>query len=142
MNDTNQQYLDFLYEQLVYQYKRYVYYKNIDLPFNSTRLNDEIKILENCAEMYKNFYKKRIEVIRKKLTKTHNKNIKSYLTLDVEYYNKQYSLRMEEIDNYLNKLSNIDIDSITTVDLGNISPVINYNVSELILTPSLFNLIN
>jgi len=49
---------------------------------------------------------------------------------------------MEEIDNYLNKLSNIDIDSITTVDLGNISPVINYNVSELILTPSLFNLIN
>lgn len=142
MNDTNQQYLDFLYEQLVYQYKRYAYYKNIDLPFNSTRLHDEIKILENCTEMYKNFYKKRIEVIRKKLTKTHNKNIKSYLTLDVEYYNKQYSLRMEEIDNYLNKLSNIDIDSITTVDLGNISPVINYNVSELILTPSLFNLIN
>jgi len=140
MNNNDQQLVDYLYNQMIFQEFRCNHFiSNKQLPSNSiwNKHIDENKILSSMIEKYKKFYIDKVELLKIKLDEIKQVNVNSYLTYDTEYYITQYIQRIEEINKYITILNAKDFDSIKNDKLSNISDAIDLQFPDYLVNPTL-----
>lgn len=139
MNNNDQKFVDFLYEQIFVQQFRCNYFNTLGQTAPTSvwnRVSDEKNILHKMIDNYKQYYVNKAEYIKTKLEEFKEYNITSYLTYDTEYYINQYNERIETINKYIVEIDNKNIDHIATEKLSYISDDINALFPD-ILDPSL-----
>lgn len=133
--NKNQNLINFLYKQLLTQYERYTYLKNIGISSTNIRLKDEEQILYIYLEMYKNFYKNIIVNICTKLKRNHLKKQESFFMHGIEYDNIKYKSRMEDIANYNHIIDNMTCEDAINSSFLNISSYIDYKYKKYLFEP-------
>ena len=139
MDNSDQQLVDILYENIYIQQIRCDYFNTIGVQSNSiwNKHTDEKKILDNIIEKYKKYYHDKAEEIKNKLSEQKEYNVSSYLTYDTEYYINQYNDRVEELNKYQVELDTKTLDHIATEKLSSISETIDQMFPGYITDPTL-----
>lgn len=139
MDTSEQKLVDFLYENIFAQKQRCDYFNNMRVQSNSlwNKHTDEKKILDNLIEKYKDYYRNKIEEIKKKIQEQKEYNLNSYLTYNTEYYINRHNEQMEEINKYLTELNSKDIDFISKEKISSVSETIDNLFPNFMLSPTL-----
>lgn len=141
MSNRDQLLIDHLYNTFCLQKLRCDYFYNINQQPNSiwNKYTDEKKILEITINNYKNFYKKKIEELKIKVTELKVQNINSYLTYNTEYYINQYNSLMEDINKYCVELEIKTVENIQKEKLNYVSKNIEELFPNFMVNPLLLN---
>ena len=140
---NNEQYeLDNLYNQMSAQKLRcdYFFKKNHNMNSVWNKYTDEKFLFDIHCDNYKNWYLAKINQLKTKIFEYKEKNITSYLTLNVNFYIQQYTEWINDIDTYTVRIEQIDNNTLITENLSHYTmntELINLFPNFLLL-PTLF----
>lgn len=108
MSNNDQQYVDFLFNNILVQQLRYEHFNTIKQHPNSVwnRSKDEKVVLDIMTQKYKDFYSSKADQIIIKLNEIKEANISSYLTYNRDYYVNQHKSLTDEVKKYKEELYN------------------------------------
>lgn len=140
MSNNDQQFVDYLYNNIFVQLLRFNYFDSSGKQSNNSiwnKYSDEKKILDNFVDRYKKYYKNKAEILKTVLYEIKETNIHSFLTYDVNYHVLQYNTRIEEIDKYLSELEFQTLNHISKHKLSFISETLNTQFPGYFADPTL-----
>ena len=140
MSNNDQLLVDYLYNTIFVQKLRCDHFNSVGQQSSNSVWNkyrDEKKILDNMTDMYKKYYKDKVEELKIKLSDIKEYNVNSYLTYDTEYHLSKYNQSMEEIDRYLVELEAKTFDHITKDKLSSISETLDLQFPGYLIDPTL-----
>ena len=143
MNNNDQQFVDYLYNNIFVQLIRFNHFDFSGNQSNQStnsiwnKHSDEKKILDKFVDRYKKYYKNKAEILKTVLYEIKETNIHSFLTYDVNYHVLQYNTGIEEINKYLSELEFQTLNHVSKHKLSFISETLNTQFPGYFADPTL-----